>query len=96
MQLEAVKMNGHYFVPYFDKLGINKERIKFIIPDKNLKDITKEIKIDSKSIEIELTDEYIEKNWRELIMTSDDTSDYYKSEQYYKDRAKDYKDRGKG
>jgi len=35
-------------------------------------------------------DEYIKKHWRELIITSEDNSDYYKSEQYMMDRAKDW------
>ncbi len=42
-----------------------------------------------------LTKEYIKENWRELVMTSGDSSDYYKSDQYYEDRAKDYEERGK-
>jgi len=42
-----------------------------------------------------LTKEYIKENWQELVMTSGDSSDYYKSDQYYEDRAKDYKNRGK-
>ena len=42
-----------------------------------------------------LTKEYIKEHWRELVMTSGDSSDYYKSEQYYEDRAKDYEERGK-
>ena len=42
-----------------------------------------------------LTQEYIKEHWRELVMTSGDYSDYYKSEQYYEDRAKDYEERGK-
>ena len=42
-----------------------------------------------------LTKEYIEENWRELVMTSGDSSDYYKSDQYYEDRVKDYEQRGK-
>jgi len=42
-----------------------------------------------------LTKEYIKENWKELVMTSGDNSDYYKSDQYYEDRAKDYEDREK-
>ncbi len=41
------------------------------------------------------TKEYIKENWKELVMTSGDSSDYYKSDDYYEDRAKDYEDRGK-
>jgi len=42
-----------------------------------------------------LTKEYIKENWKELVMTSGDSADYYKSEQYYEDRANDYEQRGK-
>jgi len=56
--------------------------------------IKKQIK--SKKIdESLLTKEYIKEHWRELVMTSGDSSDYYKSDQYYEDRAKDYEERGK-
>ena len=52
--------------------------------------------VESKKIdESLLTKEYIKENWRELVMTSGDSSDYYKSDQYYEDRAKDYEERGK-
>jgi hypothetical protein len=52
--------------------------------------------VESKKIdESLLTKEYIKENWRELVMTSGDSSDYYKSDQYYEDRAKDYEDREK-
>jgi len=34
------------------------------------------------------TDEYLEKNWKEMVMTSGDSADYYKSEAYYEDRGK--------
>ncbi|MEA3490570.1 MAG: hypothetical protein U9R27_01575 [Campylobacterota bacterium] len=43
----------------------------------------------------EIDEEYLEKNWRELVVTSVDSSDYYKSEQYYADRVKDCKSRDK-
>jgi hypothetical protein len=43
----------------------------------------------------EFSEEYIEKNWKELIMTSIDNSDYYKSDEYYIDRAVDLEERGK-
>jgi len=42
-----------------------------------------------------LTKVYIKENWKELVMTSGDSSDYYKSDEYYEDRAKDYEDREK-
>ena len=33
------------------------------------------------------TDEYLKENWRKMIMTSGDNSDYYKSETYYEERG---------
>ena len=42
-----------------------------------------------------LSDDYIEKNWRKLIITKYSDSDYYKSEQYKIDRAIDWEERGK-
>ena len=92
MQVEAVRMNGHYFIPALDNQGLKKERIKFDIPDKTIKKI---IKDDAQEKIIEYSDEYIEKHWQEMIMTSVDNSDYYKSDQYYNDRIEDYKIRGK-
>ena len=56
------------------------------------------IKKQAKSKKIDeslLTKEYIKEHWRELVTTSRDSSDYYKSDQYYEDRAKDYEERGK-
>jgi len=41
------------------------------------------------------TDEYIKDNWRELIMTTHSDPEYYKSEAYYEERAKEYEERGK-
>ena len=38
--------------------------------------------------EKEYTDEYLSENWKEMVMTSGDDSDYYKSDQYYEDRGK--------
>ena len=58
--------------------------------------ITIKKQVKSKKIdESLLTKEYIKENWRELVMTSGDYSDYYKSDKYYEDRAKDYEERGK-
>lgn len=47
--------------------------------------VKKEILSDSKKQEY--TDEYLKENWLEMVMTSGDSSDYYKSEQYYEDRG---------
>ena len=54
-----------------------------------------ELKTKNQKPETILSDEYIEKHWKELIMTSGNSSNYYKSEQYYEDRAEDYRQRGK-
>jgi hypothetical protein len=46
------------------------------------------LKIEKRIIEEEkFTQQYLEDNWKELIMTTGDSSDYYKSEQYYEDRV---------
>ncbi len=41
------------------------------------------------------TDEYIEKHWMEFAITKKDDSSYYKSDQYYMDRAKAYEEKMK-
>jgi len=41
------------------------------------------------------SDKYLEENWKELLMTTKDNSHYYKSDDYYEDRAKEYQDREK-
>ena len=79
MIVEAIKKGDGYFIP----LKGDKERIKLRI----------EIIEDDKKTEF--SDEYIEKHWKELIMTTTDDSEYYKSEEYKIDRAKDLKERGK-
>jgi len=47
--------------------------------------IKKDISADS--MEKKYTDEYLKENWREMVMTSGDSADYYKSDQYYEDRG---------
>jgi len=39
------------------------------------------------NIESKFTDEYLRENWKEMVMTSGDNSDYYKSEEYYEGRG---------
>lgn len=36
---------------------------------------------------IKYTDEYLNENWKEMIMKAGDNIDYYKSEQYNEDRG---------
>ena len=40
--------------------------------------------------ETNLSEAYMEAHWKELVVTKGDYSDYYKSDQYYEDRAKAY------
>lgn len=55
-----------------------------------------EKRIEPKKIDESLfTKEYIKENWREMVMTSGDNSDYYKSDQYYEDRATAYEEKEK-
>ena len=37
--------------------------------------------------EKEYTDEYLKENWREMIMTSGNSANYYQSEAYHEDRG---------
>ena len=41
------------------------------------------------------TNEYIEKHWMTFVMSKKDDSSYYKSDQYYMDRAKAYEEKMK-
>lgn len=41
------------------------------------------------------TDEFIEKHWMTFVMSKKDDSNYYKSDQYYIDRAKAYEEQSK-
>ena len=36
----------------------------------------------------EYSDEYLEENWKELIMGCESDPEYYKSEEYYEDRGR--------
>ncbi len=80
MIIEATKKGDGYFIPIKGKKEKIKLKIEFIEDD------------DEK---VEFSDEYIEKHWKELIMTTTDDSEYYKSEEYKIDRAKDWEERGK-
>jgi len=80
MIIEAIKKGDGYFIPLKGKKEKIKLKIEFIEDD------------DEK---VEFSDEYIEKHWKELIMTTTDDSEYYKSEEYKIDRAKDWEERGK-
>lgn len=45
--------------------------------------------------ETEFSDEYIEKNWLDIIRKAHVPEDYENSEQYMEDRVKDWEERGK-
>ncbi len=85
MQVEAIEMNGHYFIPALDNQGLKKKRIRFDIPDEKLKDDSEEVYRE----EIEYSDEYIEKHWREILSKGLGklNHNYYKSDQYMYDRG---------
>jgi len=55
------------------------------LKDKGVQIIKKDTS--SENIESKFTDEYLREHWKEMIMSSGDNSDYYKSEAYYKDRG---------
>jgi len=76
-----------------DSLGNKIIQILDVFKSDGIK-IKKQVEL-QKNNESLLTKEYIKENWKELVMTSGDSSSYYKSEQYYEDRAKDYEERGK-
>ena len=55
------------------------------LKDKSVQIIQKETTVlDGES---KYTDEYLKENWKEMIMSSGDSSDYYKSEMYYEERG---------
>jgi len=54
------------------------------LKDKGVQIIQKDTTVDSKS---KYTDAYLRENWKEMIMSSGDNSDYYKSEAYYEERG---------
>ena len=68
-------------IPELDKMNLKIDNFTIEIPEYVLKDDVQREK---------LTDEYIEKNWKELvgIALSSYDEDYYKSEQYKLDRGK--------
>ena len=39
------------------------------------------------NIENKFTDEYLREHWKEMVMSSGDSSDYYKSKAYYEERG---------
>ena len=41
----------------------------------------------SANIESKFTDKYLREHWKEMVMSSGDSSDYYKSEEYYEERG---------
>jgi hypothetical protein len=60
-------------------------KILEVFKNDGVKIVKKDISSDNR--EKEYTDEYLKENWREMIMTSGDSSDYYKSEAYYEERG---------
>ena len=60
-------------------------KILEVFKNDGVKIVKKDMSLDNR--EKEYTDEYLKENWREMVMTSGDSSDYYKSEEYYEDRG---------
>ena len=77
-----------------DSLGNKIIQILNVFKNDGVEIISKKAKVENRDESL-LTKEYIKENWKELVMTSGDSSSYYKSEQYYEDRAKDYEEREK-
>lgn len=83
MRVKAKRQKDGYLIPYIKEFG-------------DLEEVEIEIKIPQIIIDSEgrkLSDDFIEKNWRELILTSTDTSEFYKTAEYYFERARDYMER---
>ncbi|MCX7724110.1 MAG: hypothetical protein N2042_02545 [Thermodesulfovibrio sp.] len=72
MRLIAKRVKDGFLIPIIEGLE-DKSEIEV--------EIIEEIKLNK------LSDSYIWRHWRELIMTRVDSSDYYKSERYYIERA---------
>jgi len=68
-----------------DSLADKILKILDIFKNDGVKIVKKDVSLDN--AEKEYTDEYLKENWREMVMTSGDNSDYYKSEEYYDDRG---------
>lgn len=80
MRVKAKKVKDGYLIPNIPELG-------------NLEEVEVEINIIRIQEEKQPSDEYIAKHWKELIMTDVDSSDFYKSPEYYIERAEDYIER---
>ena len=78
-------------------LNIENENIldKLLWMLKHFEDDGVKIVEEKKQHEKTFSDEYLKENWKEMVMTSGDNSNYYKSDEYYEDRADDYQKRGK-
>lgn len=82
MQLEAIKIDGQFVIPQLSNMELNTDKIIVDISD----DLIKNFEENKKNV---LSDEYIQKNWKDLVSKGLSTCDenYYKSEQYKLDRG---------
>ncbi len=82
MQLEAIKIDGQFVIPQLSNMELNTDKIIVDISD----DLIKSFEENKKNV---LSDEYIQKNWKDLVSKGLSTCDehYYKSEQYKSDRG---------
>ncbi len=83
MKVKAKKVKDGYLIPNIKEFG-------------DLEEIEIEIKFSPGVIdawERRFSDNFIAEHWRELILTNTDTSEFYKSAEYYIERATDYMER---
>ena len=90
IEFEADVQNGMIKLPS-QYSNLNSKHLKIIVL------LDDSVSIDAKPENPELTDEYIQNNWRELIMTGLSAYDeaYYKSDQYKEDRGSQLMDKYK-
>lgn len=81
MKVKAKKVKDGYLIPNIKEFGDLEEIEIEILP----------ITIDTE--ERRFSDDFIAEHWRELILTNTDTSEFYKSAEYYIERATDYMER---
>lgn len=119
MKTQAIKKDGHYYIPYLEGLELDADEVTIEIDDNRINQLISQKSdtrqdlerlnkaeggnkliesviegmpesIDRSAQSNELySDEYIEKNWKELVSKglSSCNDEYYKSEQYKLDRG---------
>ncbi|HOJ43968.1 MAG TPA: hypothetical protein PK800_07580 [Syntrophorhabdaceae bacterium] len=83
MKVKARKVKDGYLIPSISEFQ-DKEEIELEI---------RVVQSNSVTDEARFTDDFIAQHWNELILTNMDTTEFYKSAQYYIERASDYLER---